>query len=295
MSKLSTFFRTIHKSLFSLAYYRDVVNSRFKFSLKYFIAFSVFLGILLTVLISFIITPSINQFVNRFETRAASLYPANLVITVKNSEVSTNSEQPVKFPIPFELFTDTPPAISDQKQQYLLVIDPSAKTDSYPQSQAIILVTKNALVTENDQNGYKVYPLSDANLTVDKTQVDQFLAKVLPLLNYLPAFIITIILCALVIFLPLSRLFSLVFQTLILLTITKLMNLNLSYKKIYQIGLHALTLPTLIQILMTAFNLNPPIPFFNSLLLILWTLVIFAELKKPAPNNPTETLKNASV
>ena len=238
MNKLSLFVRVFWKSMFSPVYYHDVVKAKFSFSLKYFLFFSFVLGLILTLSLTTVILPPLSKFSGRLQTRAAGLYPANLVITIKQGQLSTNQIEPLHFPIPYELFTDTPPAVSDQKQFYLLTIDTKASIEDYAKSQSLVFVTRDNVV---------------------------------------------MLFVGLSIFLPMTRLISLLILSLVLLAITKLMHISLSYGKIYQIGLHALTLPTLIQMFMSGLGFNPPIPFFNSLLFLFYSLIIFAELRKSPP------------
>lgn len=281
MKKLSIFFRTFWKSISSLSYYNDVINAPISFSFKYFATFSCLLGLILTVVISLIILPPVTKFATRFASRAQILYPPDLVITIENGELSTNVAEPLRFPIPFELFTDQPPAISDQKQLYLVTIDTKARANDFPQSQSLALVTKSSIVIKDETDDYQILPLKDmSDVTIDKSTVDQFIISLRPLLRLIPIMIVLFLLGIFLVLLPISRLFSLLFLSLVLFIAVKLMNTSLSYSKIYQIGLHALTLPTLIQIGLTAIGVIPPIPFFNSILYLLLALAILAELKR---------------
>lgn len=284
MKKLNTFFRIFWKSISSLAYYRDVVKAPFSFSLKYFAAFSIIMGLLLTVVTSLVILPPVTKFATRLATRAQILFPPDLVITVKNGELSTNVAEPLRFPIPFELFTDQTPAISDQKQIYLMTIDTEARAADFPKMQSIILVTKTSLVISDERDDYRIFSLKDFDdTTLDKPAVDQFITTLLPLLRLLPALLVTFLLGVFLVLLPLTRLLSLLLLSLLLAIAAKLMNISMTYSKLYQIGLHALTLPILIQIILTSVGLTPQIPFFNSILYLLLTLAILAELKKSSP------------
>lgn len=292
MQKLTTFFRAFWKSISSFTYYRDVVKAPFSFSLKYFLLFSLLTGFTLTLLISMAILPAIHQFLARVETRAKSLYPQDLTITIKDGELATSATEPLHFPIPFELFTDTPPAVSDQNQMYLLTIDTGAQVEDYKDSKSLIFVTKKNVVVTQDSEGTRIYDLKEFDdATIDKKTVDEFFEKFLPLLKIVPVVVIGVISFLLLLLLPLLRLAWLMILTLPLLMISSMMKLTISYGKLYQIGLHALTLPTLIQFFTLFFGLVIPIPFFHSLLYILYSLVILAELKKSQP--PATPLKNA--
>ncbi len=269
--------------MFSFTYYRDVVRSKFSFSFKYFLVFSLLLGLFLTAVVSSLVLPQLSTFLTRFKTRAHALYPETLVLEIKKGHVSTNALQPFRIPIPFELFTDTPPAISDQKQTYILTIDTHANVSDFSKSQSLALLTSDSLVFADDNGGYKVYPLKEVdNVIVKKSGVDQFLDKALPLLDAIGPIIILVLFFFFVIGLPLVRLISLLILTLFILMAANLMQLSYGYKKLFQVGLHSITLPTMIQILMLGFGLVVPIPFFSSILFLLYNLVILTELKKAA-------------
>lgn len=242
--------------------------------------FSILLGLAVTIVISTLIAHPVQTFITRFQNRALSLYPPDLVVTVTNGEVTTNVQEPLRFPIPFELFTDVPPVLSDQNQLYLVTIDTSAEISDFDETQSAVLITKDTIVAKDD-DGFRVYPLDkETNVTIDKGAVDDFLSPLLPKLSYVPALLIVLIGFALIVILPLIRLVWLFFPTLALLLLSTLLKLNLSYGKLYQIGLHALTLPTLIQLALYWFGVYVPLPFFGSILYILYALVILATLRE---------------
>lgn len=283
LKKLTTFYHAFWGSISSLTYYHDVVKAPFTFSLKYFWFFSLSFGFILTAILSTVIIPPVNAFVTRFEKRALNLYPADLVLTIKDGQLSTNVAEPLRFPLPVELFMETPGAVTDQEQQYLLTIDTKATIDDYAKSQSIVFINRDHIVIPNSDS-YRLYPIADINdMVITKAAADAFLQKLFPLLHILPFLIVAGLFMVLSIILPISRLLSLLVLSVILLVFARLLKLPLSYTKIYQIGLHGLTLPTLIQVIMISLHLESPIPFFNSILFILYTLVILAELRKPTP------------
>lgn len=288
MKKLTAFNYIFWKSISSFAYYRELIKTKFSFSFKYFLFFSFVLGTLTTIILSSTIVPVVNKFITRFQSRALTLYPQDLIITVKDGKVSTNVVEPLQFPIPVELFTDKPGAISDQNQQYLITIDTNSQITDFASKKSIVLVTENAIVVPDNDSGYRVYPIAETqNVIIDRIMVEKIIKQIIPLFKFVIPIIIGALFVILAVLIPMTRLLSLLVLSLVLLFIAKFMHLKLNYGKIYQLGLHALTLPTLIQIFMTMFNLNPNIPFFNSILFILYMLVILAELRK----SPTLRIK----
>lgn len=282
MQKLSLFFRTFWKSTFTITYYHEIVKAPFGFSIKYFLAFSFVLGLGLTFFISWAILPYLTNFTSRVNTRITTLYPNDLVIELKNGQLTTNQEEPIRFPLPFELFMETPPAISDQNQLYLLTIDTHKKPSDFRQSKSIFFITGDTIsVAEGtDQDRYQIYPLKEfGDIRIDKNTVTKSLESLKPLWNSLPYISVLVILSVCVLFLPVTRLIFLIFVTVFILPIANLMKLALTYQKLVQIGLHALTLPTLLQLGLLLLGLIPPIPFFGTVLYFLYILVIMAELR----------------
>lgn len=283
MIKLTTFYQTFYKSIFSFAYYREVVKAKFSFSLKYFLFLSFLIGMISTVVVSTFILPPLNRFAARIQNRAAAVFPADLVITIKDGQLSTNVSEPLHFPIPFELFTDTPPAITDQEQRYLITIDTKAHVEDAAKSQSIIFITKDTLVVNDDP--VKLYPLKDGqDMTVDKMTIESILSKITPFIRIVPILIVVLLTGLFMILIPLGELLQLTLLSLILLFFSKFMQLPFSYQKIYQIALHSFTLPLCVQVFMLVFGLKAPFPFFGPLLFIFYSMVILADLKKHMPS-----------
>jgi len=292
MQKLVTFNHVFWNSISSFTYYHEVVKTRFSFSFKYFFMFSLILGTLLTIVVSLTFVPDVNQFLKRFALRAPALYPNDLVITVKDGKLATNVTEPLHFPVPLELFSDTPGVISDQNQEYLLTIDTNAQINDYSNSHSLIFVTREQVVVpDSDGVGFRVYPISSFDDgTIDKNAVTKLLDTISPWYPFIVPAMIFILWFTLTILLSIIRLISLSVLTLILRVPAYFMHISLTYRKLFQIGLHALTLPTIIQILMTSFELYPPIPFFNSIVFLLYSLVILSELKRKPATSPIQKL-----
>jgi len=293
MKKIITFSYVFRKSLFSLSYYKDVVKSRFKFSLKYFLIFCLLTGFLSLLSISLSVIPEVNVFITRFKNNAYTLYPSDLIITVKNGQLTTNVTEPFRVPIPYALFTQNPPAISDQKQIYLVTIDTKASPQDFTKSQSLMLITKDKYVIASDNlNGVREESLKNlGDLVIDKKFIDQKLNSIMPVLNYASLILMAILALVFLILMPVVRLMSLFVYSLILLIPARMMGLTLNFAKIYQIGLHALTLPLILQMTLLAFGVYPAIPFFGSIVFLLYNLVILAELNK---TNNLKFIKNTS-
>lgn len=281
MKKLRTFNHILWKSISSLRYYQDIVTAKFSFSFKFYLMFSLLLSLTLTLSLSIIIVPFLTQFSSRFEKRAPNLFPQDLAITLKEGEVTTNAVEPLRFPIPFELLVDVPGAVSDQNQKYLLTIDTKANSSDFAKSQSLILVTKNEVVLTQNNDNYQVVPFDKSDEFLLNFEVYQkFLQDTKPFIRFLPVISVLLIFFVFSFIFPLLRLIFLIIITPILFAAARLMGLNLSMGKITQLGLHALTLPTLLQILFISFGANTASPLFFAIAFFLYILVILAELRR---------------
>ena len=289
MKKIATYQYVLWKSMSSLTYYQDVVKTRFRFSFKFYWAFSMMLGILLSISILAGIFPSINSFATNFSSKANQMYPKDLAVTVKNGEITTNVTEPFSIPLPADLQGN----LSNQFK-YILTIDSKAKTDDFRSLQSLILVTKNSLIFADRDTSLRVIPLSElGEFTLDRANFAAFVGKITPFIKWLPVFFILAVVFIFLILLPVVKLIGHLGLSLILLILAKVMKIHLGFKKIYQIGLHALVLPTLIQLLMVSFGMAVPIPFFDSIVFLLYALVILASFNE-ANNSPVTQLKKLS-
>ena len=273
-------FRTIWKSTTSLRYYKEVYEKPLGSSFKYYFWFSVAFGILLTFLTSGLLIPPAKKFAQRFEKRASLLFPDSAIVEIKDGELTTNMNEPIRIPLPYELFFDVPPAITDQDQVYLLTIHTKARPADFSKSQSLLVLTDTLLAIKDQDNKYQSMSLSEiGNVKIDKAQADNYLDNLQQILRWLPMIIIVFGLAFFVVFLTIYRAFIIVITSIVLLPIAKRILPTTDLNRIVTLAFTAATLPTMLQTSMYGLGIIPPIPFFYSILLGLFMLIIFAELK----------------
>lgn len=279
--KLKTFFRTLKRSAIDLEYYKDVIKAPFSFSLKYhlFLLFLVtfFSGIRFAVLLSGVI-PTLPLFIENAKSGARELYPAELVVELKDGEITTNVEEPYVI--------DLPQAWGGGKN--FIRIDTNASIDDFEQYDTLVLVTKKSFVAK-DEDGYKVYPFSDykgGNYTLTADEYSRLVDPLLPLLDFLPAIAVVLIIIGIFIW-PfigsflwlLWNLLWFLIPALILLIIVKLAKRNLRFGQAYQIVIHAFTLPILISFALGLIDSGLPTFISTAIAVVFGILVI---IKIPA-------------
>ena len=91
--------------------------------------------------------PKLPQYVAMAREKGAGFYPKDLVVTVKDGEVSTNVKEPYAIDLPFA-------------PEHLLVLDTKATAERFNEYKAFVVVGKNTVYYRDDK-GYKFYPLTD--------------------------------------------------------------------------------------------------------------------------------------
>jgi len=289
MIKIKRFFTILWRSIVDFSYYQDIYQASFSFSLKYLFVLFFLLQFVIAIIfgINMVkIIPQLPSFVEKIKTNARDFFPQDLSITLNNGNIRTNVDEPYFIELPKILKTD------ENKNMHLITIDTKASAEDIKKLNTIVLVTKNALVFP-DNKGYKIQFLNDIKgyYTFNKYTYEQILQKIFPYLNYLPHLIYGLIIFGLF-FLPwftasifvLTKMFYLFIFSLIFLLIVKLLRKNLGYKKIFQLAIHASTLPILIAYVAGFINFTIP-PFTLSLVLLLFMIVVINKNTFPLTPN----------
>lgn len=279
MRKIQTFFYILRRSLLDFDYYQELLNVKFTFSLKYLYVLLIltsFLALIPFTIATISVIPKIPQFTTKLKDSAKNFFPNDLVIKIKDGQLSTNSKEPVY--LDGELVID-----------HLVTIDTNAHIEDYPKFKTMFLVTKTAIVMPKSNGRNEIYYLNEITneTTIDKNQYNLFTSQTEPLLNYATP-IILLLLAAILLIFPIFtagsaiilHLIRLLFVSSICFIIVKLIKITISFKQIYKLAIHASTLPILFFTFLSIFNLSPQFPFGFSLLLIFFLIAVFYRLKK---------------
>lgn len=290
MKKIRAYFYSLKKSLISPDYYQDVLKAKFSFSLKFFFFSCFLLSLVLGTIYSYNAHGLLKEFILKLED-LPQFYPENLVVEIKNGQVKTNQPEPYFIPLPFFKTVKEYPLPSLN----LLVIDTQANIEDITQYQTLALLTGNNLAfrTSKETQEIRVYPLNRIqDFTLDQVLVKTLWQKISVYFKYLVPLATLFIFLGLFMAIPFSKfnhllifsLITLVFARILLRSnariISPIIKTSLAYKKSLQINLHAFILPTLVQEIFKLGGLTIPIPFFYSLILLIFNLVIISSLKE---------------
>jgi hypothetical protein len=292
-SKPKIFARTYWKSLTKPFYYKDIIDAKFSFSLKYI--FSLFL------LVSFILGLSkavgtlgyvsqIPKFVETTKSFMVETYPKELKLTLKENKITTN----VKEPYFIDLSQNNKAAIAPFA--HFIAINTKGSSEEVKNLDSLFLLTAdNLVVSEGTASGsYRVVSLASTlskipnGVSMDKTLFTGILDKFTPyVLKVLPRIVIGISLLILI-FYPLIRgTFGFIFQAVFLLPAAlvlfigvKILKKNISFAKTYQMSLHGVTIPVTLSFIFGFSGLYPYISIASWLAFFVFMFVVISKLDK---------------
>lgn len=261
MKKVKSFIQTFTKSLFPHHItYHHFLNVSFESAFRYFISLILILN--LGALIFFVVNLNpikISDLINNLSVSVGQ-YPSNLSINVRNGLLTTTDNQPYLVWLNY-----------GESRYLLLTVDESAIPSKIDLYQSYILLTKNDFVFSlwHKPGDFVVVPLNNfGNLTFDKSTAIDMQRNLLKVNSWFAMFYFAFCI-ALVIILPtvsiIITLLYLVTGAFIAYLILRMINRQVHWKKVFQIGLFAVTLPLLIDYIFLFVGLRTsyqPLMFF---------------------------------
>lgn len=287
MQKLRIFIQSFQRSVTDFTYYRELLKYNFWFSIKYifFITFiTIFLQtVIFAVQVAFLL-PQLPAGVDHLEKRLQESYPKELVVTIKDGMLSTNQENPYVIDVP-EIRE-----LGDFK--HFITFNTEASISDFDKVDSYFLVTDQAIVYPDDPTGqqlssYQVMSLKDIpdDIVIDQKKYQTWIDNMRPIFEMIPK-AAPFVLLAGVFLVPLfGMLFSagwnlsyLVILTAVIWIVSKAFNLKLGFWKLYQLGIHGMTLPMLLVMLLASLNVYMPLVFTSTFLL--WMVLVLSNLSK---------------
>lgn len=247
MRKVKTFLHVFINSLFPFAwYYKKILKTRFSFSFKYVITLIMILHSIFAM-IFFVKNVIMNKSLHELNDKLLEMvnnYPSDLVIRIKNKQLTMNYDHPYimwfdikKFPTP------------------VLVVDAFAQAEKINEYGSYILLHSDAITIRNPNNDQiKTYPLHESSeYVITKNRVRNmqnivFDTSAVRLTTIILAGYIGINIILLISFIILKIIYFMLFSAVIFFVIrNSIKNTHIGYKKIVQISFHASTLPLIFE------------------------------------------------
>lgn len=296
MQKLKAFFYVLKQSitapLTGSDYYADLLaNASVWFSIKYFFVLAFFAFVTTSVFVIAPVVPEIQKFSDNLFAGVAQIYPADLVIKASGGELSINQPEPYIIPMPKEAFGGISIADSAETDEdielaklptNLLVFDSEGTLDDLDTYDTLFLVNKTNILGRNTGKGkIEVVPLKEmlkdlTDTEFGKKDVDKIIEAARPFFAALPYVFFVVALVFMAIYNFGFRLVGLLIVALVLLVFGRLRGFNYKFGQYYKIGIHAITIPLLLEIVFSLVRYNPPVgawAFWANILLGIFILV----------------------
>ena len=281
MQKLKTFWYSFQKSLLDFTYYKDIAKASYWFSFKYLLFLLICLSLIRSVQCGLFYTSirkNIPSYITTGKKELLKLYPKELELRISNGKLYTNVQEPYMI--------DFPKILGDMQGKHMIVIDTKGSADNYLKYNSVILATRQVLVFPGKQQGNKtttqLYYFSDLkrSLYIDYSEYSKIVQSLNPFIAKLPKLIDVTAVAGLFLF-PLvgglfwtfATLFGLIFLTLFVWLIEKIMKTSYGYKTLFRMGMHGVTWAILFSFLLDITNQS--VSYLYNLIFIAWmTFVI---------------------
>lgn len=274
--KLKAFGYVYYKSLTSFSYYRDILKTNFKFSVKYFLFVAVAVTLITTIKAAITLVPDMTQKMGGFVTSIKNFYPDDLVFTIKNGEWSVNRPEPFIVALPqteeVKQATTTP--------KNIIVFYNTGTIEDLQTLDTMVLVNKvNVLYRDGEGiGGYPIKSLPDSRL--DKAEVTRLIGPFNSALRALPILFIFGIAFFMLFGNIVGRAIYFAWIGFLVWLGTQITGLKFDYKNSVKIAVHSATLSITIELLLGLFDQTLPIMFWFSLTNLFFAVLVLVNMKK---------------
>jgi len=240
-----TFFSTIKQSIYDPAFYRDLPSKPFSFSIKYLLKLALLGAVFLCIFGSIKYIPIIRNVANTIGEQARETYPADLVIKVKDGQLTSNQQEPY--------FIKTPASMrsgwKDEKQYAnLAVIDTQTpfSTDQFEKYDTLSWILKSDIVVSDGDLQTRIVSIKDMpDAIVDKEFIIEITGKIKRFVDKFVLFATPATMFIIGFLFVAVKLIYLVFAALLVWGLLAFMRHKMTYGTSFRIALHAMTLPLL--------------------------------------------------
>lgn len=280
------FIDTIQQSLYDPRFYRELPSKSFGSSMRYFLSLIFVIALVLTILVSILIIPPMNEALSKLPEATLEAYPDGLEIVVDHGKVSTNLPEPIVIPPPVPLRE----IFRTMEVSQFAVIDTTTpfSIEQFERYDALLWIQSDAIVAR-DANGkitFESIPDTGERVVLAERDINAFLSDArgyFPLAAPLVAFLIF---CVFYIVELVQLAYLLVVGALLILLLGRVMKYRWTYGEAYQIGLHAMTGPLILDALLTFFRMplmGLPFSFSAIMLALVYANYRADALPPPAP------------
>ncbi|OGX07147.1 MAG: hypothetical protein A2Z88_08730 [Omnitrophica WOR_2 bacterium GWA2_47_8] len=271
----------IQKSIYDPKYYQSVLAEPMRGSFKYFVSLALLLTVFLTIISSISLVVNANDLAHNFPPQFFAYFPDELQVTVTNGVASANVPEPYLLTIPDKWKS----AITNgDNVQNIAVIDTITpfSMDQFIAYKSAFWLGRDQIAYRGDNGAVKIQQFGKGmNFVINEAIMRDFEQKIAPYYRFIGPIIVILVFVVLSIGLAFNIVY-LLFGALLIMGLGYVMNRRLSFTEAYRVGLHALTLPLLIDVLIAMSSLSfMRIPFIPTLIML---VVVYVNFKDASPS-----------
>jgi len=280
---MNYYFQKLRDNIFNPAYYREVLSAPLSAGFWYYLKMCLWLTLIYTAFISVVFLPDMINIARRATTELSQAFPDTLAIRLRNGVASVNLPEPIIIPLPpaeAKLFNLTADKTGKTMTNFLVIDTREAfSTSDFGNYHSLFLLRKDALAGDTG-NGVQVNKIpADANVIIDKNAVLSLADKVQIFIYVLAPLSVLIIYILGIAFFALSLVPILVIaflSWLLLLLAAKSKNVRPSFKQVFGVAMHAVTLSLIANFI--TFTLYPSISVNFPFMVTFSLLVVYLNL-----------------
>lgn len=274
--KLKLFFKSLQQSVIDPAYYRDILDSRLRFSIKYYALLSFLLILSYTVAAEIKYAASVQKNFTLTSQEVIRDFPKDLVLDIKPGNITANKDFPLiaKNPTVFRSSPNSP--------KNFAVVDPKGEIDLLKKYDAQILINNNNMIVNTGGN-FQTTPIKDwSGMRVDYPTMQELSNVLLAISRNAVAIIAAAFITAgLLNYFILKVIYLVIFSFGIWVTYRSVLK---RYTQSLKVSIHSFTLPILINAVVGILGVRIPIPMWFLLVHAIFTFYILSGLEKSTQN-----------
>lgn len=254
------FLKEVLNSIHSPRFYSTLPQKSFKQSLGYFLLLILILTIIKVISLIQPLFVEVPMYLQKFGQGIIDCYPADLELKITNGQASVNTPEPYFLTCP-GLDPNQKLVVVDTKTPYSL-----AKFEEYG---APVWITKDSLVYQKNQYETRSYNLNQVqNFKLNKQVLSSYYNLLTPYLKFVGPILLLLSLIGILLIYN-FRLIYLLLLAAVILVLSRLFKKGLSFGQSYKVGLHAITLGLILELLVgltTRFTNFSGFPFMVTVL-----------------------------
>lgn len=244
------FLQTIKNSIYSPSFYQQAPQRSFWSGLGYFLLLVLLLTVIKTAEASQSLLLIGNQQIQSLVDEMISYYPEELEVKISRGQVTTNVQEPY-FIKPTSSDTATKLNEEGEDLENIVVIDTKTPFSAaqFNKYNTTAWLTKDSLFYK-DKSQIKAFDLTTVqDFTLNKEFIDSWVSKISPYFKFVGPVLILFAFLG-IYFLYTGRLIYLLILAFLVWILLKLLKKPLTYSQSYKVGLFAMTLPLLLELLL---------------------------------------------